>query len=282
MANDYGTEALGLIAGKGDYPRELALSARTQGVTRLIAVAFKKETDPSIEQWVDEVIWLRVGQLDSLLESFRSRGIRQVVMAGQITPTHLFHARPDGAMLRLLAGLTKRNAHTIFGAVGEALLANHIELKPASLFMESAMPEVGTLSSRVPTCQEQQDIGLGMDVARMTSGLDIGQTVVIKEGTILAVEAFEGTDATIRRAGKLGGKGAVIVKVAKSEHDMRFDIPVIGEQTLHVLKKVKASVLAVQARRSILLNRARLIQMADAQGLCLTAVEIGEEITGAM
>ena len=232
MGTKYGTEALGLIAGKGDYPRELARSARTQGITHLVAVAFKKETDPSIEQWVDEIIWLRVGQLEALLESFRSRGIRQVVMAGQITPTYLFRARPDGAMLQLLAGLTKRNAHTIFGAVGEALQAIDVELKPASLFMESAMPDVGILSSRVPTRQEQQDIGLGIDVARTTSGLDIGQTVVIKEGTILAVEAFEGTDATIRRAGKLGGKDAVIVKVAKSGYDMRFDIPVIGEQIL--------------------------------------------------
>lgn len=266
-----------MIAGKGAYPRELARSARAQGVSRIVAVAFRKETDPVIAQLADEVTWLKIGQLRALLNAFQSSGVRQVVMAGQITPTHLFRLKPDQAMLHLLAGLKERNAHTIFGAVGDALGDVGIELKPASLFMESAMPAPGVLSARGPTEREQQDIDMGLQVARTTSGLDIGQTVVIKEGTILAVEAFEGTDATIRRAGKLGGAGAVVVKVAKPGHDMRFDIPVIGERTLKVLRKVKASALAVQAGRSILLDRETLIRRADEMDLCLTAVDVADD-----
>ena len=268
--------SLGIIAGKGAYPCLLAASARKQGVQRLVAVAFKKETDPAIQKLVDETIWLHVGQLAKLLEAFQQRGVKQVVMAGQITPTHLFRVRPDSRMIQLLAGLNQRNAHTIFGAVGDALQEVGVELKPASLFMESAMPEAGVLTRRRPTEAEQQDIELGLHVARTTSRLDIGQTVVIKQGTILAVEAFEGTDRTIRRAAKLGGPGIVVVKAAKPGHDMRFDIPVVGMRTLKLLGKRRAGVLAVQAGRSILLEQSRLIEAADRFGICITVVPVDE------
>jgi DUF1009 family protein len=253
-----------------------AQSARAQGVQRLFAVAFRKETDPVIESWVDEVRWLRVGQLQAMLDAFQAGGVSQVVMVGQITPTHLFRIRPDKAMLQLLSGLKERNAETIFGAVGERLKALGIELAPASLFMESTMPAPGVLTARAPTEQEQADMDLGLKVAKVSSGLDIGQTVVVKEGTILAVEAFEGTDETIRRAGRLGGPGAVVVKVAKRGHDMRFDIPVVGERTLKVLKKARAGALAVEAGRTILLERERLVEIAERQKLCMVAVEIEE------
>lgn len=270
------SESLGIIAGKGAYPCLLAESARKQGVERLVAVAFKKETDPAIQTLVDETIWLRVGQLARLLEAFQQRGVRQVVMAGQITPTHLFRVRPDARMIQLLAGLKQRNAHTIFGAVGDALQDVGVELKPASLFMEYAMPKAGVLTRRGPTEAEQRDIELGVHVARITSRLDIGQTVVIKQGTILAVEAFEGTDRTIRRAAKLGGSGIVVVKAAKPGHDMRFDIPVVGMRTLRLLGKLQAGVLAVQAGRSILLEQSRLVEAADRAGVCITVVTVDE------
>ena len=204
-------EPLGIIAGKGAYPRALAQSARSAGVPRLFAVAFKKETDPVINEVADEVVWMAVGQLKAMLDAFAASGMKQVVMAGQITPTHLFRVRPDKMMIDLLAGLRERNAHTIFSAVGDALQEIGIELKPASLFMEAAMPEAGVLTARAPSDAERSDIALGVRVAHTTSRLEIGQTVVIKDGTILAVEAFEGTDATIKRAGKLGGPGAVLI-----------------------------------------------------------------------
>jgi DUF1009 family protein len=267
-------ESLGIIAGKGVYPRLLADSARKQGVKRLFAVAFRKETDPVLEKFTDQIEWLYLGQLGAMLDAFKASGVKHVVMAGQITPTHLFRVRMDAPMISLLARLRVRNAETIFGAVGDELKKIGVELMPASLFMEHAMPEAGVLSARAPTEQESADIQLGLKVAKLTSGLDIGQTVVIKNGTILAVEAFEGTDAAIARAGELGGVGAVVVKVAKRGHDMRFDIPVIGEHTMKSLRRIKAAALAVEANRTILLDREVVIAEANRQNLCLVAMKV--------
>lgn len=272
--NDRHVKELGIIAGRGVYPRVLAESARSQGVKRIFAVAFKKETDRVIDKVADEVRWIHLGQLGPMLDAFKGSGVKQVVMAGQITPTHLFQIRMDKPMLSLLSRLKEKNAHTIFGAIGDALKEIGITLSEASLFMESAMPQPGQLAGRAPDEREQADIDLGLRVAKATSALEIGQTVVVKNGTILAVEAFEGTDETIVRAGRLGGAGAVVVKVAKQGHDMRFDIPVIGERTLKKLKKAQATVLAVEARRTILLDKDSVIAQANRQGLCLVAVDV--------
>ena len=268
-------QEIGLIAGKGVYPRLLTESAKQQGVRRVFAVAFRGETDRAIEKVADETAWVYLGQLGHMLDALKASGVRHAVMAGQITPTHLFRLRLDGPAMDLLKRLRTRNAETIFGAVGDELKALGIELLPASSFMEAHMPAPGVLSQRIPTAAERDDIRIGLQVAKVTSGLDIGQTVVIKEGTILAVEAFEGTDETIQRAARLGGAGAVIVKVAKQGHDMRFDIPVVGLHTLKLLRKVKAGVLAVEAGRSILLEREKIVEEANRMNLCLTAVEAG-------
>ena len=265
-----------LIAGKGVYPLELAASARSQGVQRIAVIAFRGETEQKIASLVDEVAWIHLGQFGAMLEAMKGFGIPQAVMAGQITPTALFRVRVDRAMLELLGRLKQKNAHTIFGAVGDELKKIGVDLMPAHLFMERSMPEAGPLTPARPTPLQQQDIDLGLHVAKTTSGLEIGQTVVIKEGTILAVEAFEGTDATILRAGELGGPGAVVVKVAKRGHDMRFDIPVVGERTLKALRKAGVAVLAVEANRTILLDRANLVTQATRQGLCMVAVATGD------
>lgn len=270
MTSDF-PESIGLIAGKGAYPRLLAESARQQGVKRIFAVAFRKETDPVIEKAADEVEWIHIGQLATLLEALKKSGVQHAVMAGQVTPTSLFRVRMDAEMLKLLKRLPVKNAETIFGAVANLLEESGIELIPASTFMEPHMPEAGVLSGRQPTETENRDIDLGIRVAGTTSGLDIGQTVVIKEGTILAVEAFEGTNEAIKRAAALAGPGIVIVKIAKQGHDMRFDIPVIGMDTMKLLKKVKAAVLAVEAGRSIILERGAVVKEADKTGLCLVA-----------
>lgn len=263
---------LAIIAGKGAYPLLLAESARKQGVKRISVVAFKGETDATIARHADQVRWLRVGELVPFLNAMRDSGAHHAVMAGQITPTNLFNVRLDRPMFDLLCRLRVRNAETIFGAVGEELKKIGIDLLPAYLFMESAMPDVGIMTVRQPTESELADIELGLRVAKTTSGLEIGQTVVVKQGTIIAVEAFEGTDETILRAGKLAGAGTVIVKVAKHGHDMRFDIPVIGERTIKLLKKIKAAVLAVEAKRTIVLERDRIIAEANRHQLCVTAV----------
>jgi DUF1009 family protein len=272
--------SLGLIAGNGAYPILLAESAKQQGVQRVVAVAFKKETDPAIDDVADEVTWIRLGQLAPMLDALSRSGVKHAVMAGQITPTHLFSVRMDGKMLDLLRRLPVKTADTVFGAVADELKALGIGLLPAHTFMESHMPEAGQLSGRPPTDEEQRDIEIGLKVAGATSGLDIGQTVVIKQGTILAVESFEGTDETIRRAGKLGGAGIVVVKLAKETHDMRFDIPVIGMRTMRLLKKVKAGVLAIEAGRSIVLEREKVIAEADRMHLCFLAVASGHQDKG--
>ena len=266
-------DTLGLIAGLGTYPWQLARSAHAQGVKRVVAFAFKGETERAIQKYADEVVWLHLGNLQALLDAVKTAGIAKIAMAGQIKPTRLFTLRLDAKALSILRQLKKKNAHTIFGAIGDELKAVGAELVPADRFMETEMPAAGVLGARAPDEREQADIRLGAHAAKVTSGLEIGQTVVVKDGTILAVEGFEGTDETILRAGRLGGAGAVVVKVAKRGHDMRFDIPIIGERTFKMLKKAKASCLAVEAGRTILLAREKLVAEANRLGLAFTAFD---------
>lgn len=273
--NDEAPESLIIIAGRGEYPLLLAESARRAGVKRLAALAFRRETEPSIADRVDDVAWVRIGALGAAYEALEGFGIPRAVMAGQIKPTHLFTMRMDGELVRLMASLKEKNAHSIFGAIGDALRQRGIELIPASRFMESNLTEPGVLTARAPTDREREDIALGLRVAKATSGLDIGQTVAVKDGTILAVEAFEGTDRTIRRAGEVGGPGAVVVKVAKAGHDQRFDLPVIGSRTLRMLGKARAAVLAVEAERTLLLNKQDLIDQANRMNLAMVAMAPG-------
>jgi UDP-2,3-diacylglucosamine hydrolase len=264
-------DKLTIIAGKGAYPRLLAESAHLQGVRHVAAVAFRGETDKHLKAVCDELHWVYIGQLGRLLDAIAATGARHAVMAGQITPTHLFRVRMDGRMMALLRSLPERNAETIFGAIGNELRAIGVELLPASSFMEAHMPRAGSLTQRAPTDDERRDIALGFTVAKASSGLDIGQNVVLKRGTILAVEAFEGTDAAIKRAGKLGGPGAVVVKVAKQGHDMRFDIPVIGLNTVKSLHQARCAAMAVEAGKAILLEREAVIARMDALRICLVA-----------
>jgi len=239
----------------------------------MAAIAFRHETDPVIAKWVDEVHWIYLGQLGRMLDALKTTAIPHAVMAGQITPTHLFRVRMDGALLNLLRRLPERNAHSIFAAIGEEIRRIGVTLLPASSFMEKHMPAAGLLSRRSPTVGEANDIRIGFEVAKTVSRLDIGQTVVIKEGTILAVEAFEGTDAAILRAGKLGGSGGVVVKVAKPGHDMRFDIPVIGLHTVNSIRKARIRAVAVEAGRAILLERDELIRQLDKLDVAFTVME---------
>ena len=266
-------ETLGVIAGLGSYPWQLARSAHAQGVKRVVAFAFKGETERVIAKHADEVVWMHLGSLQALLDAVRAKGVTKLVMAGQIKPTRLFSLRLDAKALAVLRTLKVRNAHTIFGAIGDELRAIGAELLPAYCFMETEMPAAGTLGRRAPDERELADIRLGAKVAKITSGLEIGQTVVVKEGTVLAVEGFEGTDETILRAGRLGGPGAVVVKVAKLGHDMRFDIPIVGLRTFKMLKKAKISCLAVEAKRTILLERDKLAAEADRLGIAFAAFD---------
>ena len=266
-------ETLGVIAGRGTYPWQLARSAHAQGVKRVVAFAFRRETEWAIEKYADEVVWLHLGSLGALLDAVKAKGIRKIAMAGQIKPTRLFSLRLDAKALAILRTLGKKNAHTIFGAIADELGKIGAELLPAYRFMETEMPAAGVLGGRAPDEREWGDVRLGAKVAKVTSGLEIGQTVAVKDGTVLAVEGFEGTDQTILRAGKLGGAGSVVVKVAKLGHDMRFDIPIVGERTFKMLKKAKATCLAVEAGRTILLAREKLVEEADRLGIAFVAFD---------
>ena len=274
-------QTLGVIAGRGSYPWLLARSAHAQGVKRVVAFAFRGETSWVVERYADETVWLRLGQLKATLDAIKERGVTKLVMAGQIKPTRLFSLRLDAMAFNILRSLPRKNAHTIFGAVADEFRKIGAELLPAYCFMEAEMPAVGQIAGREPDERERADIRLGARVAKVTSGLEIGQTVVVKDGTILAVEGFEGTDETIRRAGRLGGRGGVVVKVAKRGHDMRFDIPIIGTRTFKNLKKAGISCLAVEAKRSILLDREELEKMAGKMGLAFVAIDAEAEAAAA-
>lgn len=276
-------ESLGIIAGKGAYPLILARSARAQGVKRLFAVAFKGETDKRITALVDEVHWQYVGQLAPFLAAFERSGVGGAVMAGQITPRNLFNLRFDKAMSEMLGSLPRKNADTIFGAIGDRLRGVGVELLPASAFMESEMPGPGQLTNRAPNEQEAADLDHGFHIAKVSSGHNIGQTVVIKDGVVLAVEAFEGTDKAILRGGKLGrgrgekgGGGGVVVKVAMTGHDMRFDIPVVGLKTLKSIAKAGVTALGIEAGRTILLEREAVLDEANRMGLSIVARRVHE------
>lgn len=266
-------ETLALIAGRGDYPLLLARAARACGVKRIFAVAFKGETCREIDAVADRVVRLHVGSFGALLDTLKGSGAKHVVMAGQINPKNLFCVRMDKILLELLKSLPVKNAHTIFGRITDEIEKTGLKLLPASSFMQDYMPAAGLLTARAPDAREFSDIAIGRRVIKDTSHLDIGQTVVVKEGMILAVEAFEGTDKAIRRGGKLGGRGAVVVKVPKHGHDMRFDIPVIGSRTLKSLRKAKAACLAIEEGGAILLHKDELIAQADAMGLAVIVLK---------
>ena len=206
---------LGIIAGNGVYPRLLADAARRAGVKRIVAAAFTDETDDRLAVKVDEIHWMRVGQLGKLIACFRAAGVTDAIMAGQIAPKNLFDLRPDWKTLLLLARLKRRNAESIFAAIGDELARATITLLPATSFLEDCLAPAGLIAGRKLTRREEEDVALGFEIAREISRLDIGQTVIVKNGTVLAVEGFEGTNETIKRGGALGGRNAIMIKVAK-------------------------------------------------------------------
>ncbi|MFN2477487.1 MAG: LpxI family protein [Chthoniobacterales bacterium] len=260
---------LGLIAGSGAYPLSVARAARQRGVQKIVAAAFTGETDEVVTQLVDEVHWLRVGQLAKLLSAFRGSGVTHAMMTGQIAPQNLFNLRPDWKALLLLARLKRRNAETIFGAIADELHAAGIELLPATTFLEEFLASSGVITGRELKRSELDDVAFGLEIAKEMSRLDVGQTVVVKGGTVLAVEAFEGTNEAIKRGGVLAGKAAVVVKVAKPNQDMRFDVPVIGTATIRVAAQAHVRVIAVEAGRTLLLERDELLRLAREKNITI-------------
>lgn len=264
--------ALGLIAGNGIYPRLVAAAARAAGVGRIVAAAFEGETGPELAALVDETVWLRVGQLGRLIAVFRDRGIREAIMAGQISPKNLFDLRPDIKAIMVLARLRRRNAETIFGAIADELARAGTILLPATTFMERHLAGVGRIAGPPPRKRDLAGARFGLAIAREISRLDIGQTVVVRNGTVLAVEGFEGTNEAIRRGGGLARKDAVVVKVAKPDQDFRFDVPVIGPETLRAAADGKVAAVAVEAGRTLVLEREAVERLAAAHAVAVFGV----------
>lgn len=263
---------MGLIAGRGDYPLEWIQAARRSGVNRVFVCAFENETDPGIATAADSVAWMRVGQLGRMLDFFRSTGVSSAVMAGQIRPRNLFDLKPDFKALMLLARLGERNAESLFGAIANELAAIGVRLLPATTFMEDRMPGPGWRIGPRPKSRALREAEFGFGIAKEVSRLNIGQAVVVKNGTVLAVEAFEGTNDLLRRGGALGRGGAVAVKVSKPNQDMRFDVPVIGPRTLEVAASSGISVFAVEARKTLLLRMETLTELASRLRVSLVAI----------
>lgn len=241
----------------------MADSARKAGVKKIISAAFSGETDPVLSQHVDAIEWMRVGQLSRLLKFFREQQIHHAVMAGQIAPQNLFDLRPDWKALLLIAQLKQRNAESIFAAIADELAKIDVNLLSATSFLSENLATAGLIAGPPVSRREQGDVDFGWKMAKEIARLDIGQTVIVKNGTVLAVEGFEGTNETIKRGGKLARKAAVMIKVAKPNQDVRFDVPVIGVETIQVAMEANLRVIAVEAGSTLLLEKEAIIDLAN-------------------
>ncbi len=265
-------EILGLIAGNGAYPIAMAAAARRAGVKRLAAAAFENESRPELAETVDEIEWMRVGQLGKMIRFFLRHGVQQAVMVGQIAPRNLFDLRPDMRTLFMLAKLKERNAETLFGGIAREMEKDGITVLPATTFMESDLAQLGHIAGPVRKAKELADIEFGYRIARETSRLDIGQTVVVRRGTVLAVEAFEGTDECVKRGGSLGKGQATVVKVSKPDQDMRFDVPVVGPQTIETAAAAGVKLIGVEAGKTLLLEKAEVFRLCQERGVTLAGI----------
>src|SRR6266567_9644275 len=267
-------ESLGIIAGNRSLPIVFAQQARKMGVKKLVAVGFEGETNPDLAPLVDEIAWLRVGQLSKLISAFTDRGVKHCVMVGQIAPKNLYDIRPDLRAVGMLFRLKEKNAHTIFGAIADELNKDGVELIEATPWLKPLMPDDGFHLGPKLSADQQQDVEFGFRIAKEMSRLEIGQTVVVKSGTVLAVEAFEGTDKCLARGGELAGKngGAIAIKVARENHDLRFDIPCLGLQTLQSCVTARLRVLAFEAGKSLLLEPENCSQLVSKNEISLLTV----------
>jgi len=283
-------DKLGLIAGNGRFPFLLLDAARAHG-TEVVVAAIREETDPEIDERAAadsavRVYWLSLGELSRLIETFQREGVHKAVMAGQVKHKQIFSSiRPDWRLAKLLLSLRTRNTDMLLGAVAKVLGDEGIELIPSTAYLEPLLAPAGVLTGRAPNEQEQKDIEYGRDVARGLAAFDLGQTVVIAAQACVAIEAMEGTDATIERAGglmrSLGepastlDRSLTVVKVAKPNQDLRFDVPVIGMQTIRTMRSAGASCLVLEAHRTLIFDRETVRAEADAAGIAVIALENG-------
>jgi DUF1009 family protein len=266
------TTGWGLIAGNGRFPFLVLEGARSQGI-EMAVIALKEEASPELEKIAKRLHWVSLGELSKAIELMQSEGVKRAVMAGQVKHNKIFSSiRPDWKLAKLLFALPRKNTDSLIGAVAKVLEEEGIQLVDSTMFLKPLLPEVGVLTRRAPSAQEAADMEYGLGIARHIAAKDIGQTVVVADNASIAVEAMEGTDETIARAARFAnGRPLVVVKVSKPRQDMRFDVPVVGLPTVESMKLAGATALAIDANRTLLFDREKLIAMADAAGIAIQA-----------
>jgi len=265
----------GLIAGNGDFPFLVLEGARSRGI-EMAVIAIREEASPALENTAKRLHWVSLGELSRAIELLHREGVNRAVMAGQVKHNKIFSSiRPDWRLAKLLFSLNTKNTDALIGAIARVLHDEGIELVDSTAFLGSLLPKTGVLTRRVPDQSELADMAYGRDIARQIAGLDLGQTVVVRDRACVAVEAMEGTDETIERAGRIaGGQRIVVVKVSKPKQDMRFDVPVIGLKTIEVMKRATATALSIDAGRTLLFEREAMIQAADEAGIAIQAFSL--------
>src|SRR5690348_1413179 len=268
----------GLIAGNGRFPFLVLEGARSQGI-EMAVIALKEEASPELEKVAKRLHWVSLGELSKAIELMQSEGVKQAVMAGQVKHNKIFSSiRPDWKLAKLLMSLTRKNTDSLIGAVARVLEDEGIHLVDSTAFLSPLLPEKGVLTRRAPSSEEAADISYGRKVAHRLAEVDLGQTVIISDRACVAVEAMEGTDETIERAARLtNGKRLAVVKVSKPSQDMRFDVPVVGLKTIEVMQRSHATALAIDAGRTLLLDREKLIGAADQAGIAIEAFSADAE-----
>ncbi len=263
-----------VIAGNGRFPFLVLDAARDQGIDPLV-VAIKEEASPKLAQTASAIHWLSLGEVSKLLELLSAEGVKKVVLAGQVKHHQLFSSiRPDGLVRRVLRGMQRKNTDALIGMFIRMLERRGIEVVDSTLFLKPLLPGPGTLTRRAPDASELADIEYGREIAKRIAGLDIGQTIVVADRACVAVEAMEGTDATIARAATLSnGRRLIVVKVSKPDQDMRFDVPVVGPRTIQVMSQSNARVLAVDAGKTLLFERPRLLEEANLAGIAIVGMK---------
>ena len=267
-----GTEQWALIAGNGRFPFLVLEAARSQGL-EMAVIALKEEASEELAKFTSRIHWVSLGELSKAIDLMHQEGVTRAVMAGQVKHNKIFSSiRPDWKLARLLFSLPRKNTDALIGAVARVLGDEGIELVDSTLFLKPLVPDAGVLTRRAPDERETADIAYGFSVARNIASMDIGQTVVISDCACVAVEAMEGTDETVARAARIAtGKPLVVVKVSKPGQDMRFDVPVIGLPSIEQMSSAGVTALAVDAGRTLLFDRAKLIALADEKGIAIQA-----------
>ncbi len=262
---------VGMIAGNGLYPGTFARAARKSGVATIVVAAFVNETDPALSDLVDHIEWMRVGQLSKMIKHFKAHGVSRAVMVGQIAPRNLFDLRPDLRTLKMLSRVKERNAESLFSAIAVEMESDGISLMPATTFLEDLLPGPGHVCGPALSDRQEDDAAFGFRIAKEMSRLDIGQTVVVKKGTVLAVEAFEGTNEAIKRGGILGKGEAMMVKVSKPDQDLRFDVPVVGPATIEAAAEAGVNAIVIEAGGTLLLGKEEIFRLCHEKKVSLVA-----------